>query len=67
MCMIAWAFMKVDSTSRYIVMLCETLCPGIRLRLATPLILSHLKEELAWAVDKQLQVVSTIMIFKKQL
>ena len=27
---------------------------------------SHLKEELAWAVDKQLQVISTIMLFKKQ-
>ena len=25
---------------------------------------SHLKEELAWAVDKQLQVISTIMLFK---
>ena len=28
---------------------------------------SHLKEELAWAVDKQLQVISTITLFKKQL
>ena len=27
---------------------------------------SHLKEELAWAVDKRLQVLSTIMLFKKQ-
>ena len=27
---------------------------------------SHLKEELAWAVDKQLRVISTIMLFKKQ-
>ena len=27
---------------------------------------SHLKEELAWAVDKWLQVISTIMWFKKQ-
>ena len=30
-------------------------------------VLSHLKEELAWAVDKQLWVISTIMLFKKQL
>ena len=29
-------------------------------------ILSHLKEELAWAVDKWLQDISTIMLFKKQ-
>ena len=29
-------------------------------------ILSHLKEELTWAVDKRLQVISTIMLFKKQ-
>ena len=34
-------------------------------------VLSHLKEknlkeELAWAVDKRLQVISTIMLFKKQ-
>ena len=27
---------------------------------------SHLKEELARAVDKQLQVFSTIMLFKKR-
>ena len=27
-------------------------------------ILSHLKEELAWAIDKQLLVISTIMLFK---
>ena len=27
---------------------------------------SHLKEELAWVVDKQLQVISTIILFKKQ-
>ena len=27
---------------------------------------SHLKEELAWAVDKQLLVISIIMLFKKQ-
>ena len=27
---------------------------------------SHLKEELAWAVDKWLWVISTIMLFKKQ-
>ena len=27
-------------------------------------ILSHLKEELAWAADKQLQVISTIMFLK---
>ena len=26
---------------------------------------SHLKEELAWAVDKQLWIISTIMLFKK--
>ena len=26
---------------------------------------SHLKEELAWAIDKWLQVISTIMLFKK--
>ena len=25
---------------------------------------SHLKEELAWAVDKQLRIISTIMMFK---
>ena len=25
---------------------------------------SHLKEELTWAIDKQLQVISTIMLFK---
>ena len=29
-------------------------------------ILSYLKEELAWTVDKRLQVISTIMLFKKQ-
>ena len=28
--------------------------------------LSHLKEELAWAVDKQIWIISTIMLFKKQ-
>ena len=28
---------------------------------------SHLKEELAWAADKRLRVISTIMLFKKQL
>ena len=27
---------------------------------------SHLKEELAWAVDKRLRVISAIMLFKKQ-
>ena len=27
---------------------------------------SHLKEELAWAVDKRLRVISTIMLLKKQ-
>ena len=27
---------------------------------------SYLKEELTWAVDKWLQVNSTIMLFKKQ-
>ena len=26
---------------------------------------SHLKEELTWAVDKRLQDISTIMLFKK--
>ena len=31
-------------------------------------LLSHLiKEELAWAIDKRLQVISTIMLIKKQL
>ena len=28
-------------------------------------ILSHLKEELAWAMDKRLGVISAIMLFKK--
>ena len=27
---------------------------------------NHLKEELAWAVDKRLRVISIIMLFKKQ-
>ena len=27
---------------------------------------SHLKEDLAWAIDKQLRVISSIMLFKKQ-
>ena len=27
---------------------------------------SRLKEELAWAVDKRLRIISTIMLFKKQ-
>ena len=27
-------------------------------------VLRHLKEELAWAIDKQLQVVSNTMLFK---
>ena len=27
---------------------------------------SHLKKELASAIDKQLRVISTIMLFKKQ-
>ena len=27
---------------------------------------SHLKEELAWAVDKQLLIISTIMLLKIQ-
>ena len=27
-------------------------------------VLSHLKEELAWAVDKRLRVISAIMMFK---
>ena len=30
-------------------------------------VLSHLKEELAWTVDKRLWIISTIMLFKKQL
>ena len=30
-------------------------------------VLSHLKEELAWAVDKRLWTISTIVLFKKQL
>ena len=29
-------------------------------------VLSYLKEELTWAVDQQLRVISTIMLFKKQ-
>ena len=29
-------------------------------------VLSHLKEELTWAIDKRLWVISTIMLFKKQ-
>ena len=29
-------------------------------------VLSHLKEELTWAIDKWLQVIYTIMLFKKQ-
>ena len=29
-------------------------------------ILSNLKEELAWVLDKWLQVISTIVLFKKQ-
>ena len=29
-------------------------------------VLNHLKEELAWAVDKRLWVISIIMLFKKQ-
>ena len=28
---------------------------------------SHLKEELTWAVDKWLWVISTVMLFEKQL
>ena len=28
------------------------------------LVSSHLKEELAWAPDKRLRVISTIMLFK---
>ena len=28
---------------------------------------SHLKEVLTWAADKRLRVISTIMLFKKQL
>ena len=27
---------------------------------------SHLKEELDWTVDKQLRIISTIMLFKIQ-
>ena len=30
-------------------------------------VLSHLKAELAWAADKQLRVISTIMLCKKEL
>ena len=30
------------------------------------LVSSHLKEELAWAVDKRLRIISTIMVFKIQ-
>ena len=26
---------------------------------------SHLKEELTWAIDKQLRVINTIMLFTK--
>ena len=38
MCMIFWAFMKVGSASRHVVTLgVKNLCPGIRVRLATPL------------------------------
>ena len=29
-------------------------------------VLSHLKEELHWAIDKQLGVISTIMLLKIQ-
>ena len=29
-------------------------------------VLNHLKEELAWAVDKRLRIIGTIMLFKKQ-
>ena len=29
-------------------------------------VLSHLKEELTWAIDKWFRVISTIMLFKKQ-
>ena len=29
-------------------------------------VLRHLKEELTWAIDIQLRVISTIMLFKKQ-
>ena len=29
-------------------------------------VLNNIKEELAWAVDKWLRVVSAIMLFKKQ-
>ena len=28
-------------------------------------VLSYLKEELAWAIDKRLWVISTIILFKK--
>ena len=28
---------------------------------------SHLKEELTWAIDKRRWVISTIMLFNKQL
>ena len=29
-------------------------------------VFSHLKEELAWAIDKRLQVISTTVLFKEQ-
>ena len=29
------------------------------------LVSSHLKEELAWAVDKRLRIISTIMVYLK--
>ena len=29
-------------------------------------VLSHLNGELTWAIDKQLRVISTIVLFKKQ-
>ena len=29
-------------------------------------VLNHLKEELTWAIDKWLRVISTILLFKKQ-
>ena len=29
-------------------------------------LLSHIKEELLWAVDKWLRIITAIMLFKKQ-
>ena len=29
-------------------------------------VLSHLKEELTWAIHKRLRVINTVMLFEKQ-